>query len=305
MKQWIIIPIAVVLSVVASIVTVRLVSPAGDDVARAGDDSLQAIALERIDVSLAALVSRQEEMERDLEELRLVDPGSPGSRVAVDSIDRAVARWMEEHGMAGALPDGSAGQDPGMVDEIVEADLDVIMGALLAGNLGDLETQEIWQRLREADRLDEVIAEFERIAEEYPNDPDVQVDLANAYLQKIFDVGAGPLAGVYGMKADEAYDRALELDENHWEARFTKAISLSNWPAFMGKSGEAIHQFEVLLELQRNGPSRPEYAQTYYFLGNMYLQAGDTEKALQTWREGLGAYPDSEMLLEQLALMDR
>ena len=304
MKQqpWTLVPLAVILSVVASTLAVLALAPPAADVAGAEPDALTTTSLERIALSLSILEDRQRETAAALEELRLRAPAgpAPSSRVAVGELDAAIARWMEEHGL-GQGTDTLDGAVPGE-DEVAAADLDTLMDALLGGGLGDLEQQELWQRIRDAGRLDELIAEFERRAELDPNNPDLQVDLGGAYLQKIFDVGNGPLAGVFGMKADEAFDRALALDETHWEARLTKAVALSNWPAFLGKSGEAIKHFEVLIEQQRNGPSKPAHAQTYYFLGNMYMQTGDPAKALAVWRDGLGLFPDNQLLLDQVNL---
>ena len=106
----------------------------------------------------------------------------------------------------------------------------------------------------------------------------------------------------WSAKADKAFDKALEVDDEHWEARFNKAVSLSNWPAFLGKSGEAIRQFEILVAQQEgSGKTRGGFDQTYHFLGNMYQQIGETDKAAAIWARGRELYPDSRPILEQLA----
>ena len=129
--------------------------------------------------------------------------------------------------------------------------------------------------------------------------------LADAYLQKVFDLGPGPLQALYSQKTDAAFDRALELDDGHWEARFGKALALSNWPSFQGKSGEAIHNFEVLLEQQETRPVEDRFEDTYFFLGNMYREAGDADKAMDVWRKGRDLFPGSERLAEQIATGER
>ena len=150
-----------------------------------------------------------------------------------------------------------------------------------------------------------MIASFERLAAMSPNNPDLQAELGDAYLQKLFDVGTGPTAALYGEKADAAYDAALALDAEHWDARFNKAVSLSLWPTFLGKGSEAIEQFEILIDQQRKREARPEFAQSYYYLGNMYLETGNAEKARRAWSEGLEAFPDSDILRDQLARNER
>jgi tetratricopeptide (TPR) repeat protein len=304
MKQWSILPIAVLLSIVASVATTQLSeSKAAPSPDPAGPTtSLDARLLEQISLSLAGIEERQRKTEGSIEQLRMRASSGigSGSRVEVGGIDEAVARWMAEHALAGST-ESTEDHDGLLAGGVAEGSVEDLLDLLLNGELDGIATQELWQQLRDEGRLDEVIAEFERRAELNPLDPDLQKDLGNAYLQKIFEVGNGPLAGVFGTKADEAFDRALELDENHWEARLTKAIALSNWPAFTGKTGEAIRNFEILVEQQQNQPASPHFAQTYYFLGNMYQQTGNQAKALEIWQQGLGRYPDSEMLRQQLA----
>ena len=164
------------------------------------------------------------------------------------------------------------------------------------------ERQALWSALGEKGLSDELVAMFEDRVEREPNDPDLRVELGSAYLQKVFEVGgSSPTAGMWAMKADAAFDAALALDENHWEARFSKAISYSFWPPALGMQNKAIAQFETLLQQQQSQPPSPQFAQTYYFLGNMYQQTGNPGKALQVWQQGLALYPGNDQLMAQLA----
>ena len=71
-------------------------------------------------------------------------------------------------------------------------------------------------------------------------------------------------------------------------------MALSNWPAFLGKQGEAVRQYEILREQQeRAGAGRDD---TYFFLGNLYEQMGEHEKAASAWARGLELFPTSEQL---------
>jgi cytochrome c-type biogenesis protein CcmH/NrfG len=69
----------------------------------------------------------------------------------------------------------------------------------------------------------------------------------------------------------------------------------------MGKQPEAIRQFEVLLSNQEALPARPEFAQTYLFLGNLYHQKGDQEKAAETYKKGAGLFPQNDELARKSA----
>ena len=118
-----------------------------------------------------------------------------------------------------------------------------------------------------------------------------------AYIQKLFGVTADNEKGMWSIKADRAFDEALDIDPKHWGARFAKAVSLSFWPAPFGRGPEAMKHFEVLVEQQEaSGGSNPGHAQTYLFLGNMYEQRGQAEKAREIWQRGYNLHPNSQEL---------
>ena len=300
MKHTIVLSTAVVLSIAASVTTTHLLAPTPVE----GRDT--SAALERLDDlgrSLKSMQEEQSELARAVADLRL-QPAMPhtSTRVAVDDVDAAIRRWMLENAGELVRMQPVENEEARLASEYGQLD-----GAALVALLGDPgltggEREALWQRLRDAGRMDDVVAEMERLAEMDANNPDTQVQLGSAYLHKLFELGPGPLAGQFAMKADGAFDRALELEPDHWEARFTKAVALSNWPAFLGKSGEAIQQFEILIENQAKGPAKPSHSQSYLFLGNMYQQTGEGAKAIQAWRDGLARFPDDAGLRRQLDL---
>jgi len=212
--------------------------------------------------------------------------GASTSRAPVQDLDQAVADFM-----ARRLTDPAASDAPGL--EPADLESAAIADRILSGQVRGDELEALWQKLREEKKIDGVLAEIERQAALEPGNPDLQSELGQAYLQKLFDVGIGPMAAAWGEKADRAFDRALELDDAHWEARFHKALALSNWPDFLGKQGEAIHQFELLMDRQERVAPSAEHAYTYFFLGNMYEQNGQREQALAAWQRGLERFPDS------------
>ncbi len=175
------------------------------------------------------------------------------------------------------------------------------MQELLDPSLTREEKMAKWKAINAAGALDEVVAMFEEFAKEHPGSAGAQVDLGGAYLQKVFKAGNGPEAGVWATKADKAFDAALGIDDHSWDARFSKAVSLSFWPPVFGKQTEAIKNFEVLAEQQAQQPSDPKYAQTWLLLGNLYQQLGKSDQALATWQKGLAAFPENASLLQQIA----
>lgn len=171
---------------------------------------------------------------------------------------------------------------------------------LLQG-LGVDESQELWKRLVEAGLDEEVLALFKAAAEADPTNAEAQLALGQAYLGRV-QQAQGPEAGKYATLADNALDAALEVDPQHWEARFTKAVALSFWPPIFGKQGQAVAQFETLIEQQSQLPVQDHFADTHLMLGNMYQQMGQTEKAIAAWQSGLQQFPGHAELSQQLGL---
>ena len=171
--------------------------------------------------------------------------------------------------------------------------------------LSNTEIQELWQQISASGRLEEVVDFLAARALANPNDPALEVDLGAALLQRIQEVGNGPLAGVYATQADEAFNRALKLDATHWDARYHKAVALSFWPPVLGKQPAAIAEFVTLVGQQSQSTQQPEYAQTHLLLGNLYQQSGQLDKALAAWQTGAQLFPGNAALAQQLALLSQ
>ncbi len=293
----------VVLAIAAAVVVVLAAEFARSDrkVEGAGDPAGLEATVGELTKTLDAMQAEQAEMQKTLRDLSM-RPAAPAAsgRMPVGDIDAAVARYIEENRpelVASADPAEEAA-DP---DGIASMDVQTILQFLGDESIDWIEREELWQKLREAGRLDEVLAEFERRAELDPNNPDAQTELGYAYIQKIQEVGAGALAGKWATMADQQFDKALALDEGHWEARYMKAVSLSHWPAFTGKQAEAINQLEKLIEIQGGSAPEDHHAETYLTLGNLYLGQGKTALALETWEKGLAVFPSHSGLLGQVA----
>lgn len=219
-----------------------------------------------------------------------------------DALDRAVARWIAEHDAAAALV--AAGSDVATAEDAAApafADADEAFAALLRDGLDFDERSQLLRRIRAAGLSEAVLEALIEAAEERPHDAALQLVLGEAYLDKVFEVGNTPEAGMWAMKADAAFDQALAADPAHWDARFTKAVSLSNWPPFLGKQNEAIRQFETLVQQQGSSAANPSFADTYLILGNLYQQTGRPDEALRVWRLGAGLFPGRQDLRDQIA----
>lgn len=158
------------------------------------------------------------------------------------------------------------------------------------------ENTAAWKKAFAAGRMDEVVKKFEALAAANPQDTKLQMDLANAYLAY---VQMDPSKWQNSMKADQVFDKVLAIDDKHWEARFTKAMSYTFYPDFLGKKKDAITHFQTLVQQQEQMPVEPYQAQTYLYLGNL-LEARDPAKAREMWAKGAARHPDNAELAKRL-----
>ncbi|MEQ1894865.1 MAG: hypothetical protein ABL998_20170 [Planctomycetota bacterium] len=256
-------------------------------------DAAVARARTRVD-ELAAELARADATLTPDEELQASGPTD-------EELADALARWRAAHPQREAELAAARASVPAVADgepDLARMPIAEIVRELSKAGFGDNGRQVIFEQLRKLGRIDEYVAEMERLAAADPKNPALQVALGHAYLQKLFGMGgASPEVGTVAWKSDQAFDRALELDETSWDARFSKAVSLSNWPAFLGRGSEAIEHFEILIDQQEQSAPQPHFAYPYLFLGNMYQASGERPKAIATWKEGLRNYPEDPGLL--------
>jgi tetratricopeptide (TPR) repeat protein len=301
MKPWILLPLAVAAAVPTRLV-LRPTPPA-----RAQTTATGFADAERLLPALDALEERAATVAQGVRDLG----ARPTSAAAVaeipddEEIDAAVARWLERNALDQVVLVLPPEPIP-LVDDSTVRDLsmDQILAFFEGREAFEEEGELMYQALRDAGRMDEYVAAVEARVEADPTDSELHTDLGHAYLQKLFGLGATPEAGQVAMMADEAFDAALELDPRNIEARFTKSVALSNWPPFMGKTGEAIEGFEILIAQIEEPGSGHEIPEAYLFLGGVYQRSGEQEKAIETWRSGLDRHPDNEELRAQVELLE-
>jgi hypothetical protein len=163
------------------------------------------------------------------------------------------------------------------------------------------QKRDIWKQLREAGKLDPVIAELEQRIVNDPRTAEYPAALGQAYLQKCATIKDMREQGILAMEADKVFDSALTLDPSNWEARFTKAMGMSYWPSVLNKSDEVIQNFQTLIEQQEAQAPQPHFAETYAWLGDQYQKAGHTDDARAIWERGAALFPTDEKLQEKLA----
>ncbi|HEU4417470.1 MAG TPA: hypothetical protein VFT55_00950, partial [Planctomycetota bacterium] len=157
------------------------------------------------------------------------------------------------------------------------------------------ENPELWKKALAAGAMDDIVKKLEELAKANPTDIPTQMKLANAYMAY---VSMDQTKWQNSIKADQVFDKVLELDNTHWEARYTKAMSYTFWPKFLGKEKEAISNFETLVTQQEKMPVEAHHAQTYLILGNL-LEERDPARAKELWKRGARRHPDNQDLAKK------
>jgi hypothetical protein len=170
------------------------------------------------------------------------------------------------------------------------------------------QKQAVLDQLRKAGRLEEAIATLKQLAAQSPNDAAIPTALGEAEISQIrtlYENGASPMSNdvaILGLQADQNFTAALALDPTNWEAQFEKAASMAHWPPVLNKGPEVIQRLTALVTQQEAATApQPEFAQTYAVLGEQYQAAGQPDKAVQVWQQGLGHFPLSSTLQRELS----
>lgn len=177
-----------------------------------------------------------------------------------------------------------------------------LLGPVLSGDpdVSPEDQARFWEAARSSGLVDDLVGTLEAALDDNPTDVDTRLELANAYVAKLLTVPAGPERGVWGSRAEEQWETALELDPMSWDAQFRLAESLSYYPAFLNKRGEAIEGLEAARRIQEELVPESRHAKTYLLLSRMHVQGGDREAALLALRAGLARHPGDAELAQAL-----
>jgi len=155
------------------------------------------------------------------------------------------------------------------------------------------EQSKLWRRLGGLGMADEAIAAIRAELKVTPRDADLHTMLGNALVTKMRTEKLNPLERrAASMEAMSEFNTALDIDPQNWTARFSRAMSNSNAPAFLGLQTVAIKDFETLVEQQKASPASKDHAHTYFFLSNLHQGSGNTERANAVRAEARELFPD-------------
>jgi hypothetical protein len=163
------------------------------------------------------------------------------------------------------------------------------------------QRQGLWKKLSEAGLLDLALTELQQQVAAEPHSAGAVTALGEGYYKKAGATDEVRERSMLAMKADQTLEAALNLDPQNWEARFTKAVGMSYWPAELNKSGEVIEQFRTLIQQQESEVQQPQFARTYLRLGEQYEKAGHANDAAQIWQRGASLFPTDPDLRKKVS----
>ena len=180
-----------------------------------------------------------------------------------------------------------------------------ILEGMLAGDFDYDDSTALFARLaKHRGAIDATVAKIEAAIKQDPNNADLHCALATALSAKTaYATPPGPEQGLVWQKTIAAYDKAIELDPDHWNARYGKAFGASMAPEFVGMRPAAIRGFEKLVEIQERQAQRPEHVLVFVRLGALYKSAGNTRRAREVWEQGRLRFPDEKQLKDALEMI--
>ncbi|HEX2190898.1 MAG TPA: TonB-dependent receptor [Longimicrobiaceae bacterium] len=182
--------------------------------------------------------------------------------------------------MAAAVIAGGAAPLAAQGGTAADAALAACSAAVKAKDEGEARTQ--------ADRAARLFRE--RIAASR-TDADARVGLARTISECRIPLANFMQAGQLVGESSELLEEALAIDSTHWAARYVLAMNHYHTPAFLGRTGDAVREFERLIAQQGERGDPPVFAQPYLRLGDLYLRARRRDDALALWRRGAALFP--------------
>jgi len=176
--------------------------------------------------------------------------------------------------------------------------------AQLTANPENLKAGAEYRQMAIADNAyDRSIAFFEQLSAKPNAGPNVYLNLALAYIDKIPTVGAFKRISI-GNKATKAVTRSIELKP--WEVSYAVRgmVNLRFEKGFYHRTPQGVADLEQAQRLAATHARSPYVAQIYLALGDGYWRLKDHMKAREIWKEGSGFFPADAQLRERATSPD-
>ncbi|MDQ3950316.1 MAG: hypothetical protein M3282_08205, partial [Gemmatimonadota bacterium] len=102
--------------------------------------------------------------------------------------------------------------------------------------------------------------------------------------------------GELSSEAMELLERALEVQPDHWLARYVLASIAYRSPSFLGRGKRAAKEFDELLRQQGDRTDNPMFARVFAMRGMQLSKAGQADSARALWERGARLFPDDAEL---------
>lgn len=284
----------IAIAVVVGYLAMEAGDEGGGDIQDSTSDTKLAAVIDRVN----ELEERNRELERDLSAARR-SPGEPG--VTAAEVEAIVSRLLAARGRGEVAADEPEAAEAPPEADAEPLDIKSALASLADPNIAYDDRWEILMQLSAAGLTDDVIAHYEQLAKERAGDPEVHTDLGEAYIAKLIGGTTNFMEqGTLSAKALKAYDKALELDPDHWRARVNKGASLYWSPPQLGRQGEALKELERAAGLQAKMEPQDGFSGTHLMIGNLYQQLGKPDEARAAWQRGLDRFPNDKDLRKQI-----
>ena len=176
--------------------------------------------------------------------------------------------------------------------------------ARLTANPENLKAGAEYRQIAIADNAsDRAIAFFEQLSAKPNAGPNVYLNLALAYVDKIPTVGAFRRIAI-GNKATKAVTRSIELKP--WQVSYAVRgmVNLRFEKGFYHRTPQGVADLEEARRLSAAHARSPYVAQIYLALGDGYWRLKDHVKAREVWKKGSGLFPADAHLRERATSPD-
>jgi tetratricopeptide (TPR) repeat protein len=146
---------------------------------------------------------------------------------------------------------------------------------------------------------DRAIAFFQKLVTANPRASNAHLNYGFAYVDKIPDAGAITQV-ILANNALGEFTKSLELRPT-WIGLYTRGNSYLFWPRIFNRTHLGLADLNEALKMQKVDTKRPYHVRVYVALGDGYWKSDDLTAASNTWREGLGQFPDNPLLKARLS----